>query len=914
MDSSRPGIMLEKGLFRNYDPVRGELRFAGLGGYWFQRLNRLIQRQRKNSRMDTHFAAQSGRVKVWLTRQLRFVACVSGLFVLFTLPVAAQTNPLVVSTVAGLANFGSADGIGSAAKFLLPGGVAVDGAGNVYVADADNDTIREVTSAGVVSTLAGTEQVSGTNDGTGSAARFNLPYGVAVDSLGNVFVADTYNQTIRQVTTNGGVTTFAGLAGMAGFRNGSTSSDPSIGAVFSYPYGIAVDGSNNIYVADTYNNMIRMIANGSGTVMTLAGGLASGTNNGTGTNAQFHEPFALAADGAGNVYVADTYNYLIRRITPAGVVTNLAGSGSIGTNDGIGANAQFAFPTGIAVDGATNIYVADYTNQVIREITLVGANWVVSTLAGDMQAYGDGDGISPQATFYNPWGVAVDSATNVYVGDSGNGTIRKITPGVFTLTLTSTLTLAGPDGSYGLADGPAAQGRFHQPFGVAVDGASNLYVADYYNNCIREVTAAGTVTTLAGSVNGDIGSADGTNNNAAFYYPSGLCVDAATNIYVADSYNSTVRKITPDAAHSNWVTTTIAGQVENFNYADGIGSNALFYVPSAVAVDSATNLYVADTYNDAIRMIIPNGTVSTYAGNPNVNAGYMDATGTNALFNTPNGIAVDINSNVYVADSGNNAIRQIAPGGVVTTLTNGGLFNFPEGVAVDGVGNVYVANTGANTILGINAGGKVTTTIAGTAGLVGSADGLGSAAQFDTPVGLAVDASGNVYVADVLNNTIRKGTPYTAQTAVLTLTTSPSGFPLEVNGTSYSSTPQVFAFAAGSTNTVTATTNSGYTFINWTLGGTVESTSSNYTFTLGSNETLVANFLRTRPMLSITQSNGVTFLFWPSSAIGFTLESGTKLNGANWAAVTNARALSGGVFTVSNAWPDQTRFFQLISQ
>ena len=566
------------------------------------------------------------------------------------------------------------------------------------------------------------------------------------------------------------------------------------------------------------------------------------------------------------------------------------------------------------MDGATNIYVADYTNQVIRKITLVGANWVVSTLAGDMQAYGDGDGISPQATFYNPWGVAVDSATNVYVGDSGNGTIRKITPGVFTLTLTSTLTLAGPDGSYGLADGPAAQGRFHQPFGVAVDGASNLYVADYYNNCIREVTAAGTVTTLAGSVNGDIGSADGTNNNAAFYYPSGLCVDAATNIYVADSYNSTVRKITPDAAHSNWVTTTIAGQVENFNYADGIGSNALFYVPSAVAVDSATNLYVADTYNDAIRMIIPNGTVSTYAGNPNVNAGYMDATGTNALFNTPNGIAVDINSNVYVADSGNNAIRQIAPGGVVTTLTNGGLFNFPEGVAVDGVGNVYVANTGANTILGINAGGKVTTTIAGTAGLVGSADGLGSAAQFDTPVGLAVDASGNVYVADVLNNTIRKGTPYTAQTAVLTLTTSPSGFPLEVNGTSYSSTPQVFAFAAGSTNTVTATTNSGYTFINWTLGGTVESTSSNYTFTLGSNETLVANFLRTRPMLSITQSNGVTFLFWPSSAIGFTLESGTKLNGANWAAVTNARALSGGVFTVSNAWPDQTRFFQLISQ
>ena len=241
----------------------------------------------------------------------------------------------------------------------------------------------------------------------------------------------------------------------------------------------------------------------------------------------------------------------------------------------------------------------------------------------------------------------------------------------------------------------------------------------------------------------------------------------------------------------------------------------------------------------------------------------------NALFNTPNGIAVDSSTNVYVADSSNNLIYRLRPAAWSRPFaTSGdGLFNSPEGVAVDGAGNVYVANTGANTILGIPRGGGLTTNIAGAAGLTGSADGLGSAAQFDTPIGLAVDASGNVYVADSLNNTIRKGTPYTAQTAVLTLTTSPSGFPLEVNGTNYASTPQVFAFATGSTNTVTATTNSGYTFINWTQGGTVVSTSSNYTFTLGSNEALVANFLRT---LADAVHHSVQWRdvpVWPNSAI-----------------------------------------------
>ncbi len=813
--------------------------------------------------MDTHFSAQSGRVKAWLTRRLRFLACVSGLFALFTSQVAAQTNPLVVSTVAGLANFGSADGIGSAAKFLLPAGVAVDGAGNVYVADAYNDTIRKVTSAGLVTTLAGTAQMYGYNDGTGSAARFTYPYGVAVDSAGNVYVADFYYATIRKITTNGAVTTIAGQAGVYGSTNGIGTN-----ALFYDPRGIAVDGSGNIYVADT--NMIRKMTNNGANwvVSTLAGSKTPGTNNGTGVNAQFDTPYGLATDSAGNVYVADTYNSLIRFITPAGVVTTIA------------ANASPAFynPTGIAVDSATNIYVADYDNQIIRKITPGGA---VSTLAGggfSGDESGDGDGIYPQATFNNPWGVAVDSAGNVYVGDSGNGNIRRITP------LGTLSTLAGPDESYGVGgpvDSPAAVPRFHQPNGVAVDGATNLYVADTANNCIRLVTPAGTVTTLAGSINGDIGSANGTNTSAGFYYPSGLCLDAATNIYVADTYNSTVRKITPDATHSNWVTTTIAGLAGNTGTNNGAGTNARFWGPFAVAADSATNLYVTDEGNKLIRKLTRSGTnwaVTNYAAGP---------------FLSPNGIAVDSSNNVYVADSGTNLIYMIATNGAVTT-NGGALFNSPQGVAVDKGGNLYIASTGANTILGITSGGKSTNTIAGTAGFTGSADGLGSAAQFDTPIGLAVDASSNVYVADAFNNTIRKGTPDTAQTVVLTLTTSPDGLPLGVNGTNYAYTPQVFAFATNSTNTVTATTTNtvtatttnGYVFTNWTQGGTVESTSSNYTFTPGSNETLVANFLSgyiltvsASPTNGGTVSPGGTFLTGSTNTVEATNNSGYAFTG-----------------------------------
>jgi hypothetical protein len=328
---------------------------------------------------------------------------------------------LYFGTLAGTAgSSGSTDGTGSAARFYFPQGVAVDSAGNVYVGDTFNYTIRKITSAGVVTTLAGTAGSSGSSDGTGSAARFYFPTSVAVDTAGNVFVADTDNQTIRKVTSGGVVTTLAGSAGNSGSTNGTGSA-----ARFSSPQGVSVDSAGNVYVADRQNHTIRKVTS-AGVVTTLAGTAgSSGSSDGTGSAARFNSPRSTAVDSAGNIYVADTTNHTIRKITSAGVVTTLAGTaGSSGSTNGTGSAARFNGLQGVAVDSAGNVYVGDTFNYTIRNVTSAG---VVTTLAGSAGNSGSADGFGSAARFGQPMGVAVDSAGNMFVADMTNHTIRSST-------------------------------------------------------------------------------------------------------------------------------------------------------------------------------------------------------------------------------------------------------------------------------------------------------------------------------------------------------------------------------------------------------------------------------------------------------------------------------------------------------
>jgi sugar lactone lactonase YvrE len=340
--------------------------------------------------------------------------------------VAAQSTyatPYTFTTLAGTApSSGSADGTGPTAQFFQPSGVAVDGSGNVYVADKSNHTIRKITSGGVVTTLAGLAGTPGSVDNTGSFARFRDPSGVAVDGSGNVYVADSTNHTIRKITSGGVVTTLAGLAG----SNGSVD-DTGSAARFKFPAGVAVDGSGNVFVADYGNHTIRKITSG-GAVTTLAGlAPSSGWVDDTGSVARFSGPSAVSVDSGGNVYVADTFNNTIRKVTSLGVVTTVAGLGpnptsNPGSADGTGTAARFNNPQGVSVDSSGNLYVADTNNHLIRKITTGG---VVTTIAGLVGSSGSADGIGSVARFNLPFGVAVDVAGNVYVPDYFNHTIRK---------------------------------------------------------------------------------------------------------------------------------------------------------------------------------------------------------------------------------------------------------------------------------------------------------------------------------------------------------------------------------------------------------------------------------------------------------------------------------------------------------
>ncbi len=705
------------------------------------------------------------------------LALFSAVLFFLTLSVAAQSyvTPYTISTWAGSSPVGSADGVGSDARFNNPSGVALDGAGNVYVADAYNDTIRKVTPDGVVTTLAGLASVEGSADGTGSTARFALPQGVAVDSAGNLYVADS---TIRKVTptgTNWVVTTLAG--GIPGSADGTRSH-----ARFSAPSGVAVDSAANIYVVDSGNNTIRQVTP-TGVVTTLAGRAgSSGTNDGTGSDARFNFigeesfPSGVAVDSAGNLYVADTYNNTIRKVTPVGtnwVVTTLAGlAGSSGTNDGTGSTARFSLPQGVAVDSAGDVYVADSGNFAIRKVTPGG---VVTTLAGLAGSSGTADGTGSAARFggyeglsgvvppqgvVGPQGVAADSAGNVYVADTCNSTIREIN------FMAVVNTLAGQaGGGPGSVDGTDSTARFNQPQGVAADSAGKVYVADTGNSTIRRINPAGVVSTLAGLAL-NIGTNDGVGSDARFCYPAGVAVDSAGNVYVADQFNSTIRKVTPAG-----VVTTLAGLARSWGSADGTNGDARFHWPSGVAVDSAGNVYVADEWNNTIRKVTPDAVVTTLAGLAGT-SGTNDGAGSDARFCYPAGVAVDSAGNVYVADQFNSTIRKVTPAGAVTTLagwagiygfTDGAgkaaRFCFPGGVAVDSAGNLYVADTYNDTLRKVTpaATNWVVTTLAGEAGIANMADVTGRDARFNNPFGVAVDSAGTLYVADTVNNTIRKG-------------------------------------------------------------------------------------------------------------------------------------------------------------
>jgi sugar lactone lactonase YvrE len=644
---------------------------------------------------------------------------------------SASSNIINVTTIsisqAGVSTFAGSNtffqnGPLTLAAFKSPGAVVADSNGNFYIADTGNNVIRKVDSSGNVTTYAG----SGNSlNGNGTNASFSSPHGLAIDSAGNLYVTEN-NTTIRKIDISRNVTTYAGDGGY-GNQDGNLTD-----AQFAGPQGIAIDNTGNLYVTDIYNYNIRKI-DPSGNVTTLAGSGEYGDLDGEGTEAQFASPFGITIGTDGNLYVTDKDNYRIRKITASGTVTTFAGN-FYGSDDNNGTDASFAQPQGITADNNGNLYVADTGNTRIRKIDS-SAN--VTTIAGNSAGYIDANGTS--AAFSNPEGITIDGSGNLYVADTGNTRVNSIRK-IDTSGNVSTFT-----GGLSFKDGTGSTARFYFPKGIITDNNGNFYVADTENYRVRKIDSNGNVTTLG-------------DTNVIFSNPFGLVRDSNGNIYFSEANGSKIRKI-----NTSGNVTIFAGSSQGFNNAQG--TNARFAIPLGMAIDSNNNIYVAEGSNHKIRKIDTSGNVTTFAGS---SSGFNDAQGTSAQFSSPSGIAIGPDGNFYVADSSNNRIRKIDTSGNVTTVagttTSGSTnangtnakFSFPVGIAVGNDGVIYVAETGNNRIRKIDTSGNVTTLTGSTSGY---ADGALTSAKFNVPQALTVASDGNVYVADTVNNRIRKISP-----------------------------------------------------------------------------------------------------------------------------------------------------------
>ncbi len=375
-------------------------------------------------------------------------------------------NSVAINGVAGIVTSASSNQIAVVFTNTVTGKISVTVNGNTATSAIDTRIINLS-----VSTLAGSGSI-GSDNGAGTVASFNGQWGCAVGANGNLYVADTYNNIIRKIAFDGTVSTLAGT-GTQGNQNGAAAS-----ATFSLPFGIAVDKNDNIYVSEIGFDNIRKIAP-DGTVSTFAGSPTgrTGASDGTDTSATFQDPLGLAADADGNIYVADAANNKIRKITPAGVVTTVAGNGTAGAGNGTALSAAFNTPLCVAIDAANNLYVTEQKNYDIRKIA---ADGTVTTVAGTGQA-GSADGAGISAGFNFPVGIVADLSGNLYVTDNGYGTIRIITPSGFVATV------AG-NGNQTSIDGIGYQASFNNPLGMAMDSGGNLYVMDNSSNKVRKVT------------------------------------------------------------------------------------------------------------------------------------------------------------------------------------------------------------------------------------------------------------------------------------------------------------------------------------------------------------------------------------------------------------------------------------------
>jgi uncharacterized protein (TIGR03437 family) len=609
---------------------------------------------------------------------------------------AAAPAPIsyTIDTVAGSSAVGDG-GPALSAALSDAEGIALDSAGNIFVADANDHRVRRIATDGTISTVAGDGFPGFRGDGgPASAARLNTPYGITVDRAGNLYIADLGNNRVRKVSPDGTIATVPGTDSLLAPRN------------------VALDPEGVLYISEFGGHRVRRLR-ADRTVESVVGtgepGFAG--DGGPATSAQLAYPAGLAFDTAGDLYIADSSNNRVRKVT-GGVISTVLGTGDPGAT----VPNQLNLPTSVAIDAAGNLDVADSGNQRIQQLAPAGAINTIPGVGRDL---------------------AADTSGGLFIASGAQ--VLELAP---SLTIQ---TVAG-DGSYGFRGdgGDAASARLNGPVAVALDAAGALYIADQRNSRLRMVTAAGVISTIAGDSNA--GAGDGQLNS-----PAGIAVGSSGAVYVADQNNDRIQEI----AGSGSVIRAAGTGVPGYN-GDGLPASATqLFSPGALAIKGDGTLYFVDTGNARVRALSPQRTIST------------------VVKIAARSVALGRAGDLFVADGELHQVVRLDLAGHMTVIAGTGTpgfggdggsaraahLNSPGGLAVDPQGNLYIADTGNDRIRVIGSDGIIRT-IAGTgaAGFDGDG-GPALSAVLNAPTGLTVDAAGNIWIADTANNRVRKLAP-----------------------------------------------------------------------------------------------------------------------------------------------------------
>ena len=621
---------------------------------------------------------------------------------------------------------------------IYPWGAAADDKGNFYFVSAG--FVFKLDPAGLLTRIAGNHPVhpmpySG-DGGLAIDAPLAPSAGVAVDNKGDVFIAESRAARIRRVSPGGIITTVAGN----GIRGFSGDGGPATDAQLNGPAGMAIDSTGNLFFAEV--NRVRKVSP-SGIITTVAGNGLPGYSGdgGPATSARLSTPYGIAVDGNGNFYISDHGNSCVRKVSSSGIITTVAGSGSFGFSGdgGPATNAQLNGTLAVAVDNAGNLFIDDHNNRRIRKVSPSG---IITTVAGAGAGLGDG-GLAKNAQVGPAAGLALDNAGNLFIADTGHLRIRKIgTDGIIT-TVAGT---GGPMPGFSGDAGPATDAQLH-PVAIVVDGAGSLFIADDLNHRVRKVSVSGIVTTVAGTGTAGFSGDGGPATSAQLDSPLNLAVDAMGNLFIVDNFR--IRKVSP----SGIITTVAGGGTLSGADANGEPATNARLNPWAVATDRAGDVFIADIYDSRIRKVSTDGIITTVAGNGTHGYSGDGGPATEAPVWGPNGVAVDTAGNLFITEYATNRVRKVTTDGIINTLIDGTTLGWTlTGPAVDAAGNLYFVtfcDCDASSFVRRLAPAGVITTVAGNGQTGYSGDGgLATNAQLIGPSDVAVDGAGNIYVAD----------------------------------------------------------------------------------------------------------------------------------------------------------------------